>query len=587
MKKYLLLLSLFFIAAFTFTSCDLFDPEDEEDDGDNNGTVYTSLTIESNVSWSKNTYIIDGRLSITNGGHLTIAPGSVLKFHSGAEIYVSGANSALTANGTVDQPITFTSVSNTPAAGDWDYIGFDAEASGNSSMQYCIVEYAGGYADYYGGAIWNEGARISVDNCIIRYSGCHGVVCEDEGYFTSFTNNTLTDNAAYDVEIQANYAHTIGTGNVISGKGVFVTSDDVEGTDVTWGLQTAPYVIASRVEINSANGAKLTIAAGNTIQFASGAEMVVGNDGYGTLIAQGTEDMPILFTSTSVQKQPGQWDYIAFESGATSNSLLDHCIIEAGGGYADYTGAIDIEESYISITNTEIRTSASFGITLDGSAYFNSFYNNNIHDCASYAMEIYGKYAHTIGTGNVYGATDKIKVLGSTISQTSVTWVAQSTPYVIDGTLKVESASGSTLNIEPGTVIHFTEGSEIMVGYSDFGKLVANGTAASPIIFTTAAPSGGEQPGQWDGIFFYANTLNGALLNYCEISYGGGYASSYNNGNVNLNDVPMGLPIISNSTISYSAGWGIYSEESSPDLENNTFINNNLGDIGNKKGMIK
>lgn len=586
MKKYYLLLSMLFFAAFSFTSCDLFEDDDDKPIVTHE---YSSESITTNVSWSAGTYEIEGTLTIEDGGHLTIAPGSTVKFHPGADIYVTGSNSTLTANGTIDQPITFTSISNTPAAGDWDYIGFDATASGNNSMQYCIVEYAGGYADTYGGAIWNEGAKIIVDNCTIRYSGYHGVVCEDEGFFNSFTNNTLTDNRAYDIEIQGNYAHTIGVGNILDGKGILVNGDDIEQANATWLLQTAPYTIDGSTNIKSGAGAKLTIAAGNTIQFTNGSQIEVGaSDAYGTLIAQGTEELPILFTSTSVQKAPGQWDYIYFGNGATNACVMDYCIVEAGGGYADsYGGAIWNEDAQIAINNCTIRYSGYYGIECGDDGSFTSFTNNTFDENTTYDINISGKFAHTIGTGNTYGTANGIKVYAATINQSNVTWVAQPTAYVIDGALYVESASGSTLSIEAGTIVKFTSGSEIRIGTGDFGKLTANGTASDPIIFTTSAPAGGENPGQWDGIFFGSNTMNGSILNYCELSYGGGYADTYNNGNINLNDVPVGLPTISNCTLSYSAGWGIYSDGSSASLENNTFINNNMGDIGNKKGMIQ
>lgn len=588
MKKYYLLLSMLFLAAFSFTSCDLL--EDDDDDIEQITThEYVNESITTNVSWSAGTYEIEGTLTIKEGGHLTIAPGSTLKFHQHADIHVTGSNSGLTANGTIDNPITFTSISNIPSAGDWDYIQFNSTATGSNSMQYCIVEYAGGYADSYGGAIWNEGTQIAIDNCTIRYSDYHGVVCNEDGFFTSFTNNTLNNNDAYDIEMYGNHVHTIGAGNILDGKGILVKGDYIEQANATWLLQTAPYTIDGSLYIASESGAKLTIAAGNTIQLTSYSEIEVGkSDEYGTLIAQGTEELPILFTSTSVQKAPGQWDYIYFSNGATNACVMDYCIVEAGGGYADsYGGAIWNEDAQIAINNCTIRYSGYYGIECGDDGSFTSFTNNIFDENTTYDINISGKFAHTIGTGNTYGTDKGIKVYSATINQSSVTWVAQPTAFVIDGTLYVQSTSGSTLNVEAGTTVKFTSGSEIQIGTGDFGSLVANGTVGNPIVFTTSAPAGGEQPGQWDGIFFGQHTTGGSILNYCELSYGGGYADSYNNGNINLNDVPATLPTISNCTLSYSAGYGIYSDDSDPTLINNTFFENSLGDTGNKKGMIQ
>ncbi len=86
--------------------------------------------------------------------YLPLKPGAIIKFNSGTALYIgyhSGSSGAtLIANGTVDKMITFTSSAATKSAGDWDYIWFDEGASKISSMQFCLVEYGGGYSDNYG-----------------------------------------------------------------------------------------------------------------------------------------------------------------------------------------------------------------------------------------------------------------------------------------------------------------------------------------------------------------------------------------------------------------------------------------------------
>ncbi len=577
MKKNILLLSMLAFVAAIMYSCD--DPEEEVDE--ETIVEYISENITTNVTWQSGTYIIEGTLQIEEGGHLIIEPGTIIKFEDGAKISVTGANSALTAIGTASEMITFTSISNSPSAGSWDYINFSSSATGTSAFKYCTIEYGGGYASSYGGALWLEGPSVSVDHCTITNSAVYGVVCEDGSAFTSFTNNTLMDNDSYDIFVEGNAAHTIGTGNIIDGSGILVNGGTYSQTEGTWRFQTAPYTIDGNLNIESDGGASLKIEAGNIIQFTGGSELNIGNSGYGTLKAIGTEGLPILFTSTSAQKEGGQWDFISFGSGAV-NSELAYCIVEAAGGYASYVGAVDIDGSAVSIDNTEIRISATYGITLNDAGKFTSFTNNNIHDVDNYVMQIYGNWAHTLGTGNTYGEDNPgILVHGDGFEHTSEIWLAQDAAYVIDGSLSIQSVSGATLEIQAGSTVKFTQGSEINVGASEFGKLIANGTSALPITFTTAAPSGGEQPGDWDGIFFESNTMNGSLLNYCNLSYGGGYASTYNNGNINLENVSSGEPTISNCIISYSAGWGIYNDNSSPTLVSNTFNGNANGDIGN------
>jgi len=578
MKKLIFLSMLISALALTFTSCEL---DDEDDSLVVHDIINESITTQ--VNWYLGTYVIEGTLYIQNGGHLTIAPGSTIKFMDGAKIVVTGSNSKLTAIGTQSDPITFTSNSTTPSAGDWDYISFEQSASSSSTLTYCNLEYGGGYASSYGGMLWIEDATISVNNCSFSNSGYHGVVCEDDSHFSSFTNNVATDNVGYDIEIEGNWAHTIGTGNILNGKGIFVNGDYYDQTSATWLLQTAPYTIDGTLYIKHDNGAELIIEAGNIIQFTNGGKIEVGFNGYGTLKANGTEELPILFTSSATQKQPGQWDYIDFGPQTSNTSILNYCVIEAGGGYASYYGSVILEDCSVHITNTEVRLSEAYGISLHDDAYFIDFTGNYVHDCNSYEVFIQGNYVHSIGVANQWDEDGMgIKVDGDYFTQPDRTWLAQSTAYVIDGNIYVGSETGSVLRIEAGATLKFTEGNYMEIGYSDYGSLVAIGTPSDPIIFTTAAPLGTEQPGQWDGIFFSSNTMNGATMDYCDISYGGGYSTSYNNGNINLSDVTSGSPTISNCTISYSEGWGIYNDNSNPTLINNTFVGNANGDMGSK-----
>lgn len=69
----------------------------------------------------------------------------------------------------------------------------------------------------------------------------------------------------------------------------------------------------------------------------------------------------------------------------------------------------------------------------------------------------------------------------------SETWTADNT-YILDG--RVTVSGGATLTIEPGTVIKANPGSGSVSSallISREGKIMANGTAAKPIIFTTIA----------------------------------------------------------------------------------------------------
>jgi hypothetical protein len=78
--------------------------------------------------------------------------------------------------------------------------------------------------------------------------------------------------------------------------------------------------------------------------------------------------------------------------------------------------------------------------------------------------------------------------------------------YVLSGFIKV--ANGATLTIEPGTKI---VGDFDIPGSSLFvlrgARIMAEGTAAQPIVFTSERPVGQRQPGDWGGVIIIGNGI--------------------------------------------------------------------------------
>ncbi|MBC8422427.1 MAG: right-handed parallel beta-helix repeat-containing protein, partial [Chloroflexi bacterium] len=104
-------------------------------------------------------------------------------------------------------------------------------------------------------------------------------------------------------------------------------------------------------------------------------------------------------------------------------------------------------------------------------------------------------------------------------------------PYIVTGSIIVQS--GVTLTIEPGTTVKFDSLKALTVQ----GTLVARGSEANPILFTSSAA--GPAKGDWGYIYFTdsstdatfdgdGNYTSGPVIQYALVEYAGGAAVSEN-----------------------------------------------------------
>ncbi len=107
------------------------------------------------------------------------------------------------------------------------------------------------------------------------------------------------------------------------------------------------------------------------------------------------------------------------------------------------------------------------------------------------------------------------------------TWTADKT-YLLQGTSPVFVVGNHTLTIEPGTVIKGAGlGTALVVTRGS--RLVANGTADAPIVFTSGVIPGLRNPGDWGGVVllgsaplnFASGTIEGIAADDTRGAYGG------------------------------------------------------------------
>lgn len=147
--------------------------------------------------------------------------------------------------------------------------------------------------------------------------------------------------------------------------------------------------------------------------------------------------------------------------------------------------------------------------------------------------------ALAVGPAGLFGIAGPLpaaKAAGTTFTgtvsiSTDTTWTTAGAPYWIQGTLRV--AEGVRLTIEPGVVVKLGNSSNNYATLQVDGQLVARGTAAAPIVFTSAkddtvagdtngdGSSSVPAKGDWQHIHFTSSAAPQSVIDRAYIQYGG------------------------------------------------------------------
>lgn len=344
---------------------------------DDKKEIPVGLLFEINQDITENTVWLSGNIYEVSGlvrvdADIVIEPGTTVRFKKDAALelgYWDNTYATLKAIGTPDKPIIFTSASATPAPGDHGGIRLYNGAS-NCEFSYCIFEYGG--SDAYFGTVYmiETDARFTANQ--FRHARGNAIIVKENAAFTEFTGNEFTNIEMHPVTIYPYSAHTIDSGNIFSpnyGYGIYLDGAGYEMNkpgNYTWAAHDAPYLITDEIRINSGgNGVNLTIAPGTTLKFSNNGSLSVAYwDGQnGKLIAEGTTDSPIIFTSNELAVQKGDWDGLIFYDGCAGSSL-SHCQINFAGRN-EYNGAFllyNAGHNTVSLTHSRIAHSKSHAI---------------------------------------------------------------------------------------------------------------------------------------------------------------------------------------------------------------------------------
>ncbi len=212
--------------------------------------------------------------------------------------------------------------------------------------------------------------------------------------------------------------------------------------DTTWHQGDSPIVVTSGLFIGGATFCSgkppptLTIEAGVVVRFASSKLL----DVFGTLVARGTADAPIRFTSNSATPAPGDWLGIRFEdsspdatfdgtSAYSGGAILEYCVIE----YAKDTGGsgvVDAASSSPFLKDVTVQKSNPTFAVYFGSGTGNVRMQNVavMSSTCSYGIYVNGGLVDLMGlnvsnntlTYGVYVASARVNLAGLDVSNNAL-----------------------------------------------------------------------------------------------------------------------------------------------------------------------
>jgi hypothetical protein len=351
----------------------------------------------------------------------------------------------------------------------------------------------------------------------------------------------------------------------------------------------SPYDITDSISVDG--NATLTIEAGVTLKFENGVGLGVGYSTNGKLVAVGTAQDPITFTSAAPTPAAGDWAKVSLWSNTMGGTQIAYARLDYCGSDADgcIVTANNVKPGRVTLDHLTIAHvgAGSDGI-LENDAASNipitnsSFSNIPTAPTQQYAISVQAPSFVGIGSTNTFNGGARIELAGGTITATTA-WVNPGAPIAVTSGVSIEGAGSPILTIGSGMTFMFDVGTSVSVGYSTGGQLVVAGTAAQHVVFTSLAAT--PAPGDWEGVMIWASGK--AQISYADVSYGGNAGSTPGNLILEQGNSTSTLAV-DHSSFTYSLGYGIYVDcgniTSTPlatvTLTSNTYAHNAI-DTGN------
>ncbi len=358
----------------------------------------------------------------------------------------------------------------------------------------------------------------------------------------------------------------------------------------TWTADTSPHVITQNISVTGT----LTIEPCAQVQLADDVTVNVGPGGSVIGLGDASHGITIGASQTA-------WGSF-FSHGGTIRFAYTSA---SGGGVG--TGADigmfmaqrgsdpNLPVPELSFDHVTLQGSQSNGVVLRGTSFDPASTALTITGAAQFPIDMEPVAIDSVPTGAYTGnGTDELFVMGGVGAAitTDETMHDRGVPYRIgrdesSADLRVGDGTNgvATLTIEPGVTLRFAPRGILEVEHyatdaPATGALVALGTAAAPIVFTSAAPA--PAAGDWIGVSFASHLDARDALDHVRIEYAGMKTTTIAGCPLNtaaqaallINGYPPASEILTNSEIVSSAKDGVFRDWIGNDIDfasSNTF----------------
>jgi hypothetical protein len=310
--------------------------------------------------------------------------------------------------------------------------------------------------------------------------------------------------------------------------------------DETWEGDGVTHAVPGSIQIRQGT---LTIEACATVSLGPGASITARGtaEAPARLVAAGTDEARVVSFVRADENEP--WGTLRGYN-VDSTIELHHAELHGGGEFGGTyrnpsitmaAGAYaDLPLPLLEVDHVTIDGSVGVGIYLDGNAAFTADSTDlTVRNADDYPLAMTMMALGSIPTGTYTGnATDEVLVHSQFNVFADLTIKNTLPVHIQTGSMRVAAAGNDTapvtLTLEPGTELRFEPlnvepGALVTFGgngqpINQVGVLIAKGTEAAPIVFTSGADS--PVAGDWEGLWL--DTANGSRLDHVIIEYAGG-----------------------------------------------------------------